>query len=82
MENKVNISQLEADLAEIEKRLKETITSGLELVKANPSNEKNVMSLFINPAMKVYDFFLRETERTGTQSVGKNVIKYAMFKRF
>ncbi len=82
MENNSNISSLEQELTDIENRIKSVITSGLEMVKNDPSLEKDVLTKFITPAMRIYDFFLKETTRTGTESVGKNAFKYAMFKKF
>ncbi len=80
MEN--NLSTLETDLADIEKRLKETVTLGLEMISGDPSLEKKILTMFTEPAMSIYSYFMKETERTGTESVGKSVIKYAMFKKF
>lgn len=82
MESKDNLSMLEAKLAEIESRIKEAVTTGLEMIQTDPSLEKKVIQLFTVPSMAVFDHFMRETERTDTENVGKNVFKYAMFKKF
>ncbi|GEM_PF-3041995 len=81
MESKENMTALKEKLSEIEKSLKETVTGGLEIIKADPYMEKEVLTMFITPAMTLYEHFLRETKRTGTETVGKNVIKYTMFKK-
>ncbi len=82
MENKDNLSMLETKLSELENSLKEVVTEGLEIIKADPSQEKNVLNMFTVPTMVIVDHFMRETERTGTENVGKSVVKYAMFKKF
>lgn len=82
MDNKENISRLEAELDEIEKRLKEVITNGLEIIKADPSQEKKILTMIITPVTRIYEYFIKETKRTGTESVGKSASKYAMYKKF
>jgi len=82
MENKESLSTLVTNLTDIEKSLKAAITTGLEIVKNDSSLENDVLTMFITPSKRIYDYFLKETVRTGTETVGKKAIKYAMFKRF
>jgi len=73
---------LETRLFEIEKDIKEVITSGLTMIKTDPSVENEILKIFLSAATRVNDYFIIETERTNTESVAKKTIKYAMFKRF
>lgn len=81
MEDKISLDMLEEELREIETKFKSTISSALEMIKKNPEMEKEVLNTFVVPTMRIYEFFMRETERTGMEQVGKNVFKYAMFKK-
>lgn len=82
MENKQNLGMLEAKLSDIEKSINEAITFSLETIKSDPSLEKEIIQMFIDASTKINNYFIRETERTSTENVGKSIVKYAMFKRF
>jgi len=82
MEQKQNLVMLETKLSDIEKSVHEAITFSLETIKSNPSLEKDILRMFMDASLRINDYFFRETEKTGTQSVGKSIIKYAMFKKF
>ena len=82
MEQKQNLVMLETKLSDIEKRANEAITFSLETIKSNPSLEKDILKMFMTASTRINDYFIRETKKTGTENVGKSVIKYAMFKRF
>ena len=82
MEEKQTLVMLETKLLDIEKRANEAITFSLETIKSNPSLEKDILKMFMTASTRINDYFIRETKKTGTQSVGKSVIKYAMFKKF
>lgn len=73
---------LKTELLDIEKKVEEAITLGLKMIKAAPSVENEILQMFMTSAMKINDYFIKETERLGTESVGKKVVKYAMFKKF
>jgi len=82
MEQKQTLVMLETKLSDIEKSVNEAITFSLETIKSDPSLEKEILKMFMTTSTRINDYFIRETEKTGTQSVGKSVIKYAMFKKF
>lgn len=82
MEKNQTLGILETKLLDIETKVYEAITFSLETIKSDPSLEKEILQLLIPPSKKISDYFFRETERTGTENVGKRVIKYAMFKKF
>jgi hypothetical protein len=82
MENKQALGMLETKLSDIEKGINEAITFSLEIIKSDPSLEKQILLMFVTASTKITDYFIRETENTGTEHVGKSVIKYVMFKKF
>jgi len=82
MEQKQTLVMLETKLSDIEKSVHEAITFSLETIKSDPSLEKEILKMFMTASTRINDYFIRETEKTGTQHVGKSVIKYAMFKKF
>ena len=82
MEQKQTLVMLETKLSDIEKSVNEAITFSLETIKSDSSLEKEILKMFMTTSTRINDYFIRETEKTGTQSVGKSVIKYAMFKKF
>jgi hypothetical protein len=38
--------------------------------------------MFMTASTRITNYFIKETESTNTEYVGKNVMKYAMFKKF
>jgi hypothetical protein len=82
MEEKQNLVIIETKLSDIEKSVHEAITFSLESIKSNPSLEKDIIKMFMDASLRVNSYFFKETEKTGTEKVGKSIIKYAMFKKF
>ena len=82
MENKQALGMLETKLSDIEKMVNEAITFSLETIKSDPSLEKQILQMFVTGSTRINDYFIRETQNTGTEKVGKSVIKYVMFKKF
>jgi len=71
---------IQAKLQKTEEDLKEAIALSLQAISNSPEDEKDILELWISYGRKVSDFFLDEAERTGNERVGKNLIKYFMFK--
>jgi hypothetical protein len=82
MEKEISLDTIENELSAIEKRVNEIITFSLKTIKANPSLEKEILNIFMTTSSKISTYFIKETENTNTEHVGKTVIKYAMFKKF
>lgn len=82
MEKEISLDTIENELSAIEKRVNELITFSLKTIKANPSLEKEILNMFMTTSSKINTYFIKETENTNTEHVGKTVIKYAMFKKF
>lgn len=82
MKEKETLVTLETKLSDIEIRVNEAITFGLESIKSNPSLEKDIIKMFMTTSSQINTYFFNETEKTGTEHVGKSVMKYAMFKKF
>jgi hypothetical protein len=81
MENRGTLEILEVELSIIEKKVNELITFSLKTIKSDPSLEKEILKMFMGASTRVTNHFMIETENTDTQYVGKNVMKYAMFKK-
>ncbi|OOM15796.1 hypothetical protein [Clostridium saccharobutylicum] len=81
MKEKETLATLETKLSDIEIRVNEAITFGLESIKSNPSLEKDIIKMFMNTSAQINTYFFNETEKTSTEHVGKSVMKYAMFKK-
>lgn len=82
MEDKITLDAIEIELSSIEKKVNEIITISLKTIKSDPSLEKEILKMFMNTSSRISNYFIRETENTNTEYVGKNVMKYAMFKKF
>lgn len=82
MDNNVTLDSIEMELSSIEKKVNEIITASLKTIKADPSLEKEILKMFMNTSSRISNYFIKETENTNTEYVGKSVMKYAMFKKF
>ena len=82
MDNKMTLDEIEMELSSIEKKVNEIISKSLKSIKADPSLEREILKMFMNTSSRISNYFIRETENTNTEYVGKNVMKYAMFKKF
>ncbi|MDR3597417.1 hypothetical protein [Clostridium sp.] len=82
METKGTLEILEEELSNIEKKANEIITFSLKSIKSDPSLEKEILKMFMTASTRITNYFIKETESTNTEYVGKNVMKYAMFKKF
>lgn len=81
MENRGTLEIFEVELSNIEKKVNELITFSLKTIKSDPSLEKEILKMFITTSTRITNYFMKETENTNTQHIGKNVMKYVMFKR-
>ncbi|EKQ57396.1 MULTISPECIES: hypothetical protein [unclassified Clostridium] len=82
MDNQSTLKKIEMELSNIEKMVDEIITFSLNTIKSEPSLEKDILKIFMSTSTRITNYFMKETENTNTEHVGKNVIKYAMFKKF
>lgn len=82
MENRGSLEIIEVELSNIEKKVNELITFSLKTIESDSSLERDILKMFIDTSSKITNHFMRETENTNTEHVGKNVMKYAMFNKF
>jgi hypothetical protein len=82
MENRGTLEILEVELSIIEKKVNELITFSLKIIESDSSLEKEILQMFMDTSTRISNHFIKETENTNTEHVGKSVIKYAMFNKF
>jgi hypothetical protein len=77
----VNVNNVDNNLTNIEKTLKDMIKISIEEIEKHPIKEKELITLWANHANNLSDFFFQQCQQTGNKDLYKNIVKYMMFNR-
>ncbi|WP_026882805.1 hypothetical protein [Clostridium akagii] len=76
-----NIRDLDNNLSNIEKTLEDLVKVSVQQIKDNPTQEKQLISLWASHANKISNFFFNECQITDNKQLYKNIIKYMLFNK-
>lgn len=79
--NSLDINSIRNSLNNFEEEVSKILTCSLNEIKANPLNEKEIISLWTKHISHICDFLFLECERTGNKDVYKKMIKKMIFSK-
>jgi len=79
--NSLDVNLINNSLNNIEVEVSKALTCSLNEIKANPLNEREIISLWTKYVTHIGDFLFLECERTGNKDVYKKILKSMLFKK-
>lgn len=76
-----NVTLISDSLTKTKTVIQDLLTFSLEEIKNNPSNEEEILNLWLKSIRNIEDFFFQEFERTNNKKLYKRMIRLLMFKR-
>ncbi|AKL96397.1 hypothetical protein CACET_c29530 [Clostridium aceticum] len=80
--NNSSLEEVKNSLDQASEILKEAVKLSVASATENPQIEKQLMELWSSHTKSIKDSFFIEIEKSGNDELGKNLMKYVMFKKF
>ncbi|AOY74514.1 hypothetical protein [Clostridium formicaceticum] len=77
-----SLEEVKNSLKKAEEILREVVKLSVASATENPQIEKQLMELWASHTKNIKDYFFIEIDKSGNDELGKNLMKYIMFKRF
>ena len=78
----IHLDRIKEKLSCVNSEIKDLITESYLEIKSNPEIEEELLKSWARCIQELNNFLMKESERTNSKNVYKNMIKIMMFKKF